>query len=1214
MPRSSRHKSNKHSSREARDYSDSEKDPGMKEKRGRDDGGGNSSSRHVKESTSGEKRKLESKSVDITKDSIGAANADYIDGFAPSSSKKRKEKVDDDRWTGGDNEPEFSKSEIKEMKSSGDSRRSSRRDENIATGFDGDEGKRSGTKVESKAYRSDRKERSEKEGASERERKGSKSERSVDGVLEIDITGNEGNRKQGSSAEERGGKSVGNADFNVAAEFREPEPDRELDRRARRKRDDLSDGDRHQDGLREQDNRRLSSKEDVAKSAKYKDDGHKDERTRDKYREDVDKDHFHQDERQNDTRYSRESTRGKSDDKHLRNEKKDLDMLQKKSKPHGGDYDRDRDRERDRDRGRDRDRDMDHDRSRERDRDHDRDRDRDHGRHDRDRDRDRDHDGRNHDHDRDRDLDRDVERAHDRDHELDWDRERGRDRYRRERERDRIRDDDRNRDRSRDRDYDHDHDYGSHIDEKGSRYKEDRGRRRSPDAYDDFHGDKSRRVESDADKEKSLSRKAHIDSVTSGSRRRGSPSSRSYVSTDKYRDGLQDDMKHGDSLRDCAFASETNKLPKYRSGEKRGKFDDNHIGELPERSPGTKASPAGLKERSPSTTSVDRRFRTLRSLDVDEAERRSSGSNDVRDVSVNEDRHSRDFSAKKHLGEEYPRAETSFHHKSGQINVSSHGPSSSGFRAGADSPSFIGSAGDDNRGHSGGRYRRGGDPNVGRGPGNAWKGVPNWPSPLPNGFMPFPPGPPGPHHGGFPPMLSQFPPLFGVRPPLELNHPGIPYHMADADRFAGHVRPMGWQNMVDGSIPPHFHGWDANNGVLRDESAMYGPGHLSGVRGRDINEDMWKPNGNINTDATSGSQKDPSMLKASTDEASSAQATPRGHQQSSCADDQGMGSKMNAPSDPLSAKEFAMSPAKVTTEKTPESFSADDMTQYLRAYLVKLDISIDMADPELYNQCINIAIKGKPDYPEEDDEVEHVEEKVVAATEYINLTLGPTIFPAAKDSVFQRALRLYKTQSNERSTATMRSGEELHSLPTEMLDVEQTMHPTEIVDTPVDHTVKQEDSTPVVAEVVPPTGEEERMETAPITSEEVLNAIPSPQSASLALDVGDEQEMLVLDVQKLENISGDSVLENDDAKGHLPVESTYSEGIASSAEIDMLDGDASKIVGIEPASDELLDVTVSKPLNLCNDSVKVCEVLTPLSNDPESVILSRIHDAPESTH
>uniref|UniRef100_A0A7C9A988 Uncharacterized protein n=1 Tax=Opuntia streptacantha TaxID=393608 RepID=A0A7C9A988_OPUST len=174
MPRSSRHKSSKHYSREGREreYSDSEKDPGLKEKKGKDDGGGNGSSRHVKESTSGEKRKLESKSVDIAKDSVGTATV--IDEYAPSSSKKRKEKVDDDRWTGGDNEHELSKSETKEMKSASDSRRSSRRDENTTPGFDADEGKRSGSKVESKAYRSDRKERSEKEGASERARKGEK--------------------------------------------------------------------------------------------------------------------------------------------------------------------------------------------------------------------------------------------------------------------------------------------------------------------------------------------------------------------------------------------------------------------------------------------------------------------------------------------------------------------------------------------------------------------------------------------------------------------------------------------------------------------------------------------------------------------------------------------------------------------------------------------------------------------------------------------------------------------------------------------------------------------------------------------------------------------------------------------------------------------------------------------------------------------------------
>lgn len=206
MPRSSRHKSSKHSSREVRDYSDSEKESGLKEKKGRDDGGSNSSSRHLKESISGEKRKIDSKSVDSSvKDlSGGIVNVDYVDEYvaSSSSSKKRKEKEDDDRWTGGDNnEHDLSKS---------DSKRSSRRDESLAAGFDGEEGKRSGSKAESKHHRSERKERSEKEGVSDRDKKSSKSERLIDVVTGNENVGNEGNRKQG-NGEDRGGKhGVGN--------------------------------------------------------------------------------------------------------------------------------------------------------------------------------------------------------------------------------------------------------------------------------------------------------------------------------------------------------------------------------------------------------------------------------------------------------------------------------------------------------------------------------------------------------------------------------------------------------------------------------------------------------------------------------------------------------------------------------------------------------------------------------------------------------------------------------------------------------------------------------------------------------------------------------------------------------------------------------------------------------------------------------------------
>ncbi|XP_021843082.2 uncharacterized protein [Spinacia oleracea] len=1180
MPRSSRHKSSKHSSREVRDYSDSEKDSGLKEKKGRDDGG-SYSSRHLKESTSGEKRKIDSKSVDVTKDLSGVVvNVDYVEEYvaSSSSSKKRKEKEDDDRWTGGDNnEHDLSKS---------DSKRSSRREENSVAGVVGEEVKKSGSKVESKHHRSERKERSEKEGGSERDRKGNKGDRLIVGIIGNENVGNEGNRKQG-NGEERGGKhGVGITELNIQEEVRNPDTERELDRRVRRKRDGSGDGDKHQEGTRELDDRRLSSRDDIVRSGKYKDESHKEERVRDRYQEDADKDNWHPDEKQRDNRVMKDYNSARSEDKHLKNEKKDLDVSQKKSKPLGSEYDRepDRDRDHDRERGRDRDR----------------------ARHDRDRDRDREHDDREHDLDRERDRERDLERTHDRDRELDRDRERGRDRYHRERDRDRIRD--HNHDRARERDYDHE--YGSHVNDKGSRYKDDRSRRRSPEGHDDYHGDKSRRIESEADKEKSLPRKAHVDSVVSSSRRKNSPS-RAYVSTDKYRDGIQDETKYGDSPRDGPTSEALDKVPKYRSGEKRTKFDENYTGELSERSPSAKASPAGLKEKSPST-SVDRRFQNRtsrrRSLDVDEAERRSSGSNDVRDISVNEDRQGREYSAKKSNGEEFPPVESPFHHKSNQGNISSHVPGPSGFRTGADSPSFMGSLGEDNRGHSGSRFRRSVDPNnIGRGPGNPWKGAPNWPSPLPNGFLPFPPGPPGPHHGGFPPMLSQFPPLFGVRPSMDMNHPGMPYHMSDGERFSGHVRPMGWQNMVDG--PVHFHGWDVSNGVLRDESSMYGPGHLVNSQRRDMNSDMWKPNGDVNMDVTSVSQKDSPLVKTSVDEASSTQGASRPHVESSLLDE-GTSLKMNTSSVPSSTKENLMTLAKVT-EKTPESSSVDDAAQSVRAYLTKLDISIDMADPELYNQFIELAFKGQSDLIEE-VELEYIEEKAVADSEIANLTMGLTFFPAAKDSIFKKAMNLYKTQSTQRSSSGIIPNlENSHSPKSSELEVEKTSVEEEMIVTPVNCIIKKEDSILVVPEVVSNTPVVEGKEPVSITNDTVMNEEPF-QSADMALDLCNNQgESPVLMVEKMDE---EIKLENEP----LFTENANSDAIESNTDRKILGNDnddgGMRVDAESATSDEQMDVAVSGPLVLTHDSVKVCEALISVSNESDSVILSRIHHAPESTH
>ena len=98
MPRSSRHKSHKqskHSSRDARERSDSEED--VKTKNGREEG----SVRVSKDSSSGEKRKLASQlrgGKDLSGHGNGDASAEYV------SSKRRKDRVDvagSDRWDGG---------------------------------------------------------------------------------------------------------------------------------------------------------------------------------------------------------------------------------------------------------------------------------------------------------------------------------------------------------------------------------------------------------------------------------------------------------------------------------------------------------------------------------------------------------------------------------------------------------------------------------------------------------------------------------------------------------------------------------------------------------------------------------------------------------------------------------------------------------------------------------------------------------------------------------------------------------------------------------------------------------------------------------------------------------------------------------------------------------------------------------------------------------
>lgn len=416
----------------------------------------------------------------------------------------------------------------------------------------------------------------------------------------------------------------------------------------------------------------------------------------------------------------------------------------------------------------------------------------------------------------------------------------------------------------------------------------------------------------------------------------------------KYRESIADQRSKALPPRDVSGVSERGS--KYRSMEKSSKMDDSHLGELSNEKPsGSKASPMALMERSPSSSSIDRRFMNKtaarRSIDIEETGRRSSAS-DNRDFSNTEDRPSRDLP----LDDSSP-ADSSTHNRSGQSNFSSFAPHPN-FRAGVESPSFAGSVEDDGRVNSSARYRRSSDPNLVRGP---WRGVPNWPSPVPNGFMPFPHGGP---HGGFQGMLPQFsaPPIFGVRPSMEINHYAIPYQIAD-DRFPGHLRPLGSQNIMEGLGPSHMHPWDGSTGAFRDDSNSYGAEwdqnrHPMNARGWDPSAEPWKAqNNDAKRDMPSPSPRNDYPLQTLVDDGVAGQAGQMSHHEDN--QDLEVHTKRDETGSAI-ASPMKESPINHEKSRDGSKSATDKVPSFSHYYLSKLDISAELAHTELYSQCMSL--------------------------------------------------------------------------------------------------------------------------------------------------------------------------------------------------------------------------------------------------------------------
>lgn len=293
-------------------------------------------------------------------------------------------------------------------------------------------------------------------------------------------------------------------------------------------------------------------------------------------------------------------------------------------------------------------------------------------------------------------------------------------------------------------------------------------------------------------------------------------------------------------------------------------------------------------------------------------------------------------------------------------------------RHGIDSPSVLGFSEDDSRivaeRKSNNRFRRSGDPMMGRGQGNAWKGLPNFPSPVTNGFIPFQHGPPS---GGFHAVMQPFPatPLFGVRPTLELSHPGVSFPMHDAERFSSHARPFGWRTPADDSCPPHMHGWDGSNGFFGDESHIYGRPdwdqnrHVMNSRGWEMNADMWKGQ-NVNTIAEVRASKNELDYSAhvSSDEHRSGHASQQSRSDRNQPECFPPGKTEVKRSDVTPVKITAEEPQVTVHEKTPEGSKISSASSGLCCpYLSLLDISVDLTSPELYKQCASLLkMEGGP--------------------------------------------------------------------------------------------------------------------------------------------------------------------------------------------------------------------------------------------------------------
>ncbi|XP_016492186.2 uncharacterized protein LOC107811702 isoform X2 [Nicotiana tabacum] len=784
-----------------------------------------------------------------------------------------------------------------------------------------------------------------------------------------------------------------------------------------------------------------------------------------------------------------------------------------------------------------------------------------------------------------------------------------------------------------------------------TRYKDELGRRRTHDKEDlgdiRSRGSKeqrsetekrsiSSRVESVTDRGRSTSRNADVELTPKKSRWRTSPGAGPHTRDNyrlskqeesKYRDyPYEDRIRHGGTSRDYAGSGGSMERISSRSTEKLIQKEDIFHGEFSaERrlKADVRSSPLQLVDRSPSSASNERRHlsrsEVRRSLDVEESTQRSGGSREVKDGRGN-----RDFAGDAFAGEELSQMDGDNVSVSSPFIRGSHfsGSSKSAlpppppFRSGVDSPLVFGTLEDDSRGKSANRHRRINDPNIGRMQGNAWKGVPNWPSPLANGFMPFQHGPPP---VGFHPVMQQFPgpPMFGVRPSMDLSHSGVPYHIPDADRFSGHGRPMGgWRTPLDDSCGPPLHGWDANN--FGEEAHLYGRPDWDQNRTLSNNSRSWETSGDVwkgpirgtSVELPSGSQKEVCSVQGPGDNSFAAQSAQQAQSEQKQTD-------QDAESNDISQSSI------VPGRSTPEGLKLNSKEQPIEVkpsgkeearlcnvYLEKLDISADLTEPELFDQCASLMDVDQNMTSDVDiSKILFLEGAVEHNAVLPGKFSSASVIATVADSVFQKAISLYKKRREEiklvndvKCSFSGRLGEsypapKLENSSSDYVKVEETA--------PADNALAEDGAKGV---------------TLPVSSEEVVvlsqtttcNELCEPMSLNTT-----EKSDLPPSVVERVGMDGDTI---PDVSQEIKIEENSSslgevgrsDAPAPQVSKDLIRTDISILVNVKE-EEESVDAKCG-PLRHPDVSSEVFEAVMPESIESGSVNLSRIHHSPESTH